>query len=248
MNARSTIAVFLAAYLAADVVTVVGGAKQAFPHPAAVCGYALLFAEVSLGAIWLGIGRSAIALRLAGYIAILGAAYFGLSVLHDNGGQWANLLAVQTTAIGGPLAAGRAYGLRLQFVGLEPNAERWQFTIKHVFALTTACAVLLGLVRVVSWSPAIHGGKAFETLLLGSGFALMALVASWAAIGYGRVVFKLAALPSVTLLVGGLLTAIEGRPDSNLGIMALVFGQMLCLALPLIALRQLGYRLVLHRA
>lgn len=244
-----TTVVLLAAYLTADAVTVIGGANQHFPHPAAVCGYALLFAQVGLGAIWLGVGGSPFALRLAGYVAVVGTVYFGLSVLHDNGGQWASLLAVHTLAIAGPLAAARAYGLRLQLAGVEPSAERWQFTLKHVFVLTTACAVLLGLVRLAPKSPAIND-HAFQALMIGAAFALMALVASWAAIGHGRRVFKLAALPTVTLLACGLLTATEGRNslESDLGIMGIVFGQMLFLATPLFVLRRLGYRLVRCRA
>jgi hypothetical protein len=244
MNKRRTIAVLAIVNLGADVLAIWYGAGKNFPHPALIVGYALLFAQVSLGAIWLGLGGTAIGLRLVAYCGLLAAVYAGLSALHDNHGQWLRLLAVQTLAICGPLTVARRRNLRLQATEATPNEQPFQFTLKHVFALMTACAVLFGALRLAPPWPTL-GNRASE-VWLGVGFALMALVAAWVSLGYGRWLLKLLALPLVTFLVGGLLTAIEG-PAGRLvqaGIMSLVFCQMLFLAAPLVVLRRCGYRLM----
>jgi hypothetical protein len=115
----------------------------------------------------------------------------------------------------------------------------------HVFAVMTGCALFLGLFRLGPPSIALHD-QTFEALLIGAGFALLALVAVWVALRHGRPLFKMLALPAVTFLVGGILVAAEGNRslDNDLGVMSIVFGQMLCLAAPLSVLRRRGYRLV----
>lgn len=245
LNNRQSIATLVIANFTAAVVAVGCGAGKDFPHPAVIVGYALLFSQVSLGAIWLGIGSNAVVVRLAAHVAILAAIYYGLSALHNNQGEWVRLLAVQTVAVAVPLAVGRWYGLRLQVTSSTNDEQPWQFTLKHLFLLTTACALLLGFLRLAPpWRPS--GNRLTEALLLGGGFALMALIAAWVALGHGRRLFKLLALPVVTFLVGCLLMAIEGRRGraGDLAIMALVFGQMFFLAGSLIVLRRCGYRLV----
>lgn len=244
MSTRRAITVLVIVNLGADVLAVGYGAGQTFPHPALVVAYALVFAHVSLGAIWLGLGATVIGLRLAVYMGLLAAAYAGLSALHDNRGQWLRLLAVQTLAICGPLTVARKRNLRLQATGSMPNEQPFQFTLKHVFALTTACGLVLGLLRVAPPWPTV-GNRAIE-VWLGIGFALMAMVASWVSLGYGRWLIKLLALPLVTFLVGSLLVAVDGRGNrpAQLGAMMLVFLQMLFLAAPLVVLRRYGYRLV----
>lgn len=244
-NQGIAIAILVLVSLLADVVAVACGAGKDFPDPTVLVGYALLFGQVSLGAIWLGLGSGTIALRLAAHIVILAIIYYCLSSLHDNDGEWMHVLAVQTFAIAGPLAVGGWYGLRLQVTSSMPDEQSWQFTLKHVFALTTACALLLGLFRL---SPPWRelGNRSVQALIIGGGFALLALVAAWVALGYGRWLYKLLALPAVTCLVGCLLIAIEvgDRPEYDRGVMAIVFGQMLFLAGSLAVLRRRGYRLV----
>jgi hypothetical protein len=224
----------------ADVVAILCGAGRGFPDPRLVVAYALLFAQASVGAIWLAIGSSVVRVRIVAHLALLAFLYVGLSALHDNRGQWLQLLAIQTSAVTGPLLVGRWYGLRLRVTSSAAAEQPWQFTLKHVFVLTTVCAVVLGLARSIPhWT---LSNDLAEAALIGGGFALMALVAAWVAIGSGRWFFKLMALPVVTLLVGWLLAALEGGNTG--GLMALVFCQMLFLVGWLGVLRRCGFRLV----
>jgi hypothetical protein len=114
VKTRRIIGLGLIASALADLVAIGYGAGKSFPHAALVIGYALLFAQASAGAIWLGIGSNAVLLRLVAHLALLTVLFLGLSMLHDNQGQWLQLLAVQSLAITGPLAVSRGYGLRLQ--------------------------------------------------------------------------------------------------------------------------------------
>jgi hypothetical protein len=228
----------------ADVVAIGYGTGKSFPHPAVVVGYALLFAQASAAAIWLGIGSDSVVLRLVAHLAILVGIYLGLSRLHDHGLQWLQLLTVQTLAVTGPLAVGRSYGLRLDRTATAASEEPWQFTLKHVFLMTTICALVLGLIRLMPRLSLGHGLA--EGSMIGAGFALMALVAAWVAIGYGPWYFKLLALPAVTLLVGCLVAAVDGG-RSAAAVMALVFCQTLFLTGWLAVLRRCGFRLALAR-
>lgn len=104
--------------------------------------------------------------------------------------------------------------------------------------------MVLGLIRVIPrWS---LGHRLAEAALIGAGFATIALVAAWVALGYGRWFFKLLALPVVTLLVGCLLIALgAGGTGDDAGVMTLVFCQMLFLTGWLGLLRRCDFRLVL---
>lgn len=228
----------------ADVVAIGCGVNRSFPHPAVVVSYALFLAQTSAGAIWLAIGSGTVRLRLVAHLSLLAAIYIGLTVLQGNRPGWLQLLGAQTLAITGPLVVGRWYGLRLQLTSAAPDEEPWQFTLKHIFVLTTVCAVLFGVIRSMPhWT---LRDRLAEAGLIGGGFALIALVGAWVAMGYGRWFFKLLALPVVTLLVGCLIVALGGsHPSANLGVMALVFCQMLLLTGWLGVLRRCGFRLAL---
>ncbi|HWB10798.1 MAG TPA: hypothetical protein VG826_16330 [Pirellulales bacterium] len=243
MKTRGIIGLGVIVSALADAAAILCGTGHNFPHPGVVIGYALLFAQASVGAIWLAIGSSALLLRILAHFVLLAVLYLGLSRLHDNYGEWLWLLAAQTLAVVAPLAVGRWCGLRLQVTSLTADEQPWQFTLRHVFALTTICAVVLSLIRLMPRRNL--DSRLAEAAVIGSGFALMALVAAWVAMGYGRWFFKLLALPIVTLLVGLLLVALGGvRPSEDAWVMTLVFCQMLFLTGWLGVLRHCGFRLV----
>lgn len=244
MKHRHIIALLVIANALADAVAVGMAIGGSFPHPAVVVAFGLLFSQIALAAIWLSLGNRGAVARIAAYSGVVASVTVGLLAIEDQLQLWLVLLALQTLGTSGPLTVARWFGLRLRVTDLAGDEQPWQFTIKHVFALTTACALLLGLIRLVR--PWIDiGNSLIEASFIGGGFAVVALVAAWVSLGRGRLLLKAAALPVATFLVGGTFIGIEGStalPDA-LGMMAIVFGQMVSLSMSLMVLRRLNYRL-----
>lgn len=159
------------------------------------------------------------------------------------------LFAVQSVSITGPLLLARLAGLRLARKSEFAHHVPLQFTLRHLFAGITAFAVVMGVGRV--FYPLLTNTRhsrsiAVEACLLGSGFALMALIATWTALGTGQRNAKLFVLVVTTLAVGSLVAAITGRPaiTDQIAIVSLVVLQAVLLSAALAAFRRAGYRLI----
>lgn len=157
-------------------------AANKFPTPQEVIAYALLFAEVGLIAVWSGLSAALWWMRVAGHSTVVVAAVFVAEQAHANHGGWLALFAVQSIAITGPLLLARWMGLRLTMNVDVAGGAPFQFSLHHLFIGITAFAVLLGIGRVLypllrSYSrPASN--IAFEACVLGSGFAVVTLIAT----------------------------------------------------------------------
>lgn len=225
-------------------------AVSRFPTPQEVFAYALLFAEVGLTAVWSGLSATSWWTRVAGHSTVVVAAVFVAARVHANHGDWLALFAVQSIAITGPLLLARCMGLLLTRSVDVAGGDPFQFSLRHLFIGMTAFAVLLGLGRVLypllrSYSrPA--GNIAFEASVLGSGFSVVALIATWTALGTGRRSLKLLVFVVTTFAVGSLVAAITGRPaiTDQIAIVSLVVLQAVLLSAALAAFRRAGYRLI----
>jgi hypothetical protein len=222
------------------------GVRHDWPSLIRVGCYALVFSQVSLVAIWIGLGATSALLRALGLAAAVGFGTLALRALHDRSGLWLVLLAIQVVAVIGPLAAARLCGIRLvrEATPATRSAGRpLQFTLWHLFAGLTVTAVLMGIGRLVL--PEIAGPRVYgELIVIGGGFAAIALVAVWAGLGIGAVWLKPPVLLSVSAGVGyGIAILVEGRDDVP-PLVAMSVAQALCLAGSLAVVRRAGYRLV----
>lgn len=225
-------------------------AASNFPAPQEVFAYALLFAEVGLVAVWSGLSLVSWWMRVAGHASAVVAAVAAAETVHANHGAWLALFAAQSIGITGPLLVARWLGLRLTRSIEVARGAPLQFSLRHLFISMTAFAVLLGVGRVLypllrSYSrPA--GNIAFEACALGAGFAAVALIATWTALGTGGRIVKLLVFVFATFAVGCLFAAIEpgSRVSHQIAIIAIVVLQATMLACALAAFRRAGYRLI----
>lgn len=217
-----------------------------FPAPQVVFAYALLFAEVGLIAIWSGLSAMRWWVRAAGHLAVFAAAVTATESMHGNAGGWFLLFTLQSVSITGPLLLARFAGIRLARSIDVAHGVRLQFTLRHLFIGMTTCAVLLGIGRALY--PVLRSGSrparnvAFEACLLGIGFASVALIATWVALGTGGKSVKLLVFVIAMVAVGILFAAIE--PGTPVAIITMVILQATMLTSALAAFRRAGYRLM----
>jgi hypothetical protein len=152
------------------------------PTPALILGYALAFSQVSLLTIWAGLASTAVWLRMP----ILGGGYLlaaqFLKLLHDNHGGWFILLGIQVGVVLLPLLIARLCRVRLERYdgGETPFAPRpLLVSLRRLMASITALAVACGIARHFDLSQS----NLEEGVLIGSGFAVVALTGVWAGTG-----------------------------------------------------------------
>jgi hypothetical protein len=160
---------------------------------------ALAFSQISLAAIWAGLGAGRFLLRLITAVAV-GAGWLGLlSLVGPNPRGLLALLGLQILCVCGPLLLARAFGIRLMHRDRIPLGRRpLQFGIAQIMLWTAIIAVLLGLGRVVPLPEQISDRE----MMLGPIFASLALLAVWAALGTSHVALRLMVVLSVSPLLG----------------------------------------------
>jgi hypothetical protein len=246
-SARPIPFMLIAAGLVADVIAVSLGIGAVFPAPSLLIAYGLIFSQVGLAAIWVGLSTSRFWMRIGLMTVVVAAAFYATNSLHESA-AWLGVFSVQSLAIIAPLLVLRRGGLRLQIVTASVDARPWQFTLRHLFGATTICGLLLlavrGLQPWVNRHDLLHQG-----CLLGAGFALIGLVETWACLGAGRWPSKLVAVPTLSALVGWLFIVLDGNGNvrSRFGIMALVLFQSLLLTASLTVMRARRHRLIFRR-
>jgi hypothetical protein len=214
-----------------------------FPAPALILGYALAFSQVSLLTIWAGLASTAVWFRLpilaGGYLL---AVQF-LKLLHDNDGGWFILLGMQVGVVLLPLLMARLCRVRLERYhgGENPFAPRpLQFSLRRLMAAITALAIACGIARHFDLSQS----NLEEGVLIGSGFAVVALTGVWAGLGSGSSWLKMPVLVIVSLVTGYTIAVFTGPPGDRTPIVLLVVLQTAFLGGSLGVLRKCQYRLM----
>jgi hypothetical protein len=216
--------------------------------PAAIW-YTLIISQISLVAVWLGLGTTPF---LARALLLGGLAYLFIIIMdvkgHRNVSDWPSLFGLQAAVIATPLSFMRWRGIAvIRTTILNPvHATRpLQFSLRSMLAGVTAIAVVLGAARVFPWE-AVRG--IYDVLVFAAAFAATALVAVWSGFGSGPLLLRLAVLMLVPALVGLAIAWIqEQRPprtDDEYMLIGIVSVQAILCGLSLMVIRLSGYELV----
>jgi hypothetical protein len=171
---------------------------------------ALYFSQVSLVAIWMGLGRTPAAMRIAVGLPLLialGDPETLSSVVPYR--PLIDFTAQVATAVAVPLLVARLLGVRLTNINVTPpppparGRQRFQFSIRFQFGLMTALAVILGTLQ---WTgsyaliPATYRIDIHCTIVpLALGHAVMAWAVIWAALGVRATGLRMMVLVCATL-------------------------------------------------
>ncbi len=183
--------------------------------------YALVSAQVGMIAAWTILAtRPPWQWRLPGFAAVASAlGYFCLLLSFWSYGErtWMEALLVQSIAV--VILSGF---LRVRGFCLErcPQSEQspdaaqrvscLQFSIGDMLLWTTALVPVLLLAKELDWLKFLHAG--WFVVVLGIGFAAVALVGMWAGLGQGSLIVRLAVLGIAAPAVGALLARMTAPP------------------------------------
>jgi len=250
----------LATVLVDCAVLVAAGQRPSFPNPVLISVWALQISQVSLAAIWLGLGRKPAPLRLVGAVAVAALWSWALSTLPDAGNveQWAVLLMAHTAAVSVPLLAVRSLGLQLVDVSAAKGAEklpagpqRLQFSIGYLLGWTTALAVIMSILHYV----APHDHTSLKPLAelpvvpFVIGRAVMVPAAVWAALGTRWWALRVLVLPVTSATAFGVILLAEPLFAGGAGYSVLLcFLEAVLLVGSLCVFRVAGYRLRVRRS
>ncbi len=234
--------------LAADLLTWYFLEDQ-WPQPTLVFWYSLIFSQISLSAIWVGLGESHFAWRLLLMPVVTIAASFALSLVSYNW-RWPIAVGSQILTVACPLWITRWAGVRLaspystaeSVIGLQSM----QFRLWHLWAGMTGIGVVLGVSRAWPW-PTTWQLFDRKALMLAGCFAFVALVGLWTALGTGRLPLRIIALILASLGAGAALSLQAGGSPDSYGVVELTLMQMILLAASLGVFRYCGYRLEWRR-
>jgi hypothetical protein len=211
MRPRLLIGLFLLATVLVDVAARTLAARLLGIEDADLVLLPLYFSQVSLVAIWMGLGRTPAAMRIAVGLPILIAlgdpqtlsSVVWYRPLIDFTAQVAGAVAI-------PLLVARLFGLQLVDIRSAPTppptsfrARWWQFSIRFQFGLMTALAVILGTLQ---WTgsyamiPATYRVNIYDRIvLLALGHSFVAWAAIWAALGVRATTLRMVVLAMVVL-------------------------------------------------
>jgi hypothetical protein len=219
--------------------------------------YALYFSQVSMTAIWLGLGQTASLLRTIGSLLLLSglAAFFSWLDRTDVAdaivatGMFAGAVAI-------PLLVARPPGLHITRVDPAGGAgsallqpERLQFSILYLLGLMTGLAVILGTLKCLAaydeqlLNYAVQPGL----ICMSAGFGLVACAAIWGALGNRWMAVRMVAFVAAVLAAYGGHLALN--PDHLLEwwVMLLFALEAALLFGSLWVFRVAGYRVVFRR-
>ena len=245
----------LATVLVTGVALSWAGQQEDFPHVSLMVVWALQLSQISLAAVWLGLGKGPFPLRLGGTVIAVGLWSWLLSGLPKAGSvdQWAVLLAVQTVTVSVPLLVVRSLGLELSDPSSaaesdddEDRSPRFQFSIAYLLGWMTTTAVVLSTVQCI----VPEGSLPLDMVLNASlaiflaGRALIALTAVWAALGTrGPAVVIVAPVVAGAVSYGALRVAAPDFGGGTALCAALHLLEVLLLFGSLWVFRVAGYRL-----
>ena len=250
----------------ASVLTVVGRGwlPPQWPHASLCLLFALVFSQVSLAAIWAGLGRQSIAWRVTGGFLVVVAWSIALArelqadrPIELLSTYWSVLLTAQAVLTLVPLFALRKAGARLiSTAAAEASVDSgsqfgpWQFSVADMLRWMTALAVILGLAQSVAFYDLLPSGSR-ELAEIGTWAAantLFALFTLWAVLGSGPPTARVLTLVVVASVTAGLLGWLA--PDSEKGTAAAILYalQAILLTASLGVVRVAGYRVRLYES
>lgn len=198
-----------------------------WPHPAAIALFSLCVAQVSLLAIWTGLGGKSLPWRILGLLLVIGlwsrlvAWTIDRPDTEDVFVEWTWVLLGQTVVILVPLWAARLRGVRLTRASSEDWTEetasprsRFQFSLGHLLSWITVLAIVLGLAQYTFRYDDLFWLVAAWHLVAvyGISHAALALAGFWAVFGTGRAWLRcLLLVPTTAAAIGAsyLWTGIE---------------------------------------
>ncbi len=215
---------------------------------------AFMSAEGSLVAIWIAFGSRPLPVRLA--LAVPGVAIVFIPVFTVRDGALAfgiGLIAVVFVSI--PSLAARAAGWRVirsttanDIAMGQPGENPTQFSLRQMFSWTLAVAMVAGLMRLLIRPEDLGPGSGADlvtsaALCVGSG--LVALAATWAALGRRHPVRRSLAVVAITAIVAflilSMLNAVGEVVPISIGWATL---NALLTACGLLLFRPVGFRLI----
>ena len=213
---RLLIGLFLLATLLVDLVVRSLPVKVPGESNSQIVLLALYFSQVSLVAIWLGLGRTPAHTRIATAFLVL-VAWSYPSILSSSLQMrlYVDFSADLAATVAIPLLVARLFGLQLTRLGFPAAAtsassglRRWQFSIRYLFGLMTALAVILGVLQWKAPYVLVPSTYAFfidgSIASLAAGRALIAWAALWAALGIRATMLRMAVLAIAALGAYGL--------------------------------------------
>lgn len=241
-----------------SVVASARGLPPQWPHPGVLVLFALSMSQVSLAALWTGLGGRSLYWRVGGLMlcAVLWSRYMAWIIaperIDDYASLYGSLLLAQTIAILVPLSVARLRGLKLVREGDVDCVEDTtggrsglQFSLREMFSWTTTFAVVLGALRCTVDHRLLPSYLSDwrDLTVLSLDNALLALAALWAVLGTGRPALRALILVLATaaaITTGGALAHV----DVLWPFAALCLIQVLWLLASLCVFRVAGYRVV----
>jgi len=252
------VATVLVDVVAVSVIASMWGVPPRWPHPGVIVLFSLSMSQVSLAALWTGLGGRSLYWRVGGLMlsAVLWSRYTAWIIaperIDDYASLYGSLLLAQTIAVLVPLSAARLRGLKPVREGdadcvedTTADRSRLQFSLGEMLSWTTTFAVVLGALRcTVDYRllPSyLSDWRDLTVLSLGN--ALLALAALWAVLGTGKTALRATILALVTAAVIASGQALA-HVDALQPFVTLCLLQVLCLTASLCVFRVAGYRLV----
>ena len=262
------IAAFVTAHLALATVAVrlltTGMDRYHWPRWQSVFVEGVALSQVGLVAVWLAVGSTGVALRIAASTLVTGLWLAILNYAGLDHEYWLPLLVLLTVAnAGGLFVLAQTWTFHVEnqrsLQKRQPNANRG-FTLRQTFAWTTAVSALLAFGTLAQQFAAVQTPpEAFpRAMIMGFMLVPVTLTATWATLGTNRRV-----LASVVLLLAAVAASLSiGRYDelvrrtrwSSLDWMAyaraywyLTYLYSIFVVVSLLVTRWCGYRLVQSR-
>lgn len=161
--------------------------------------FASAFAQTSILAVWLGLGRGLLIIRFGTLIAAITFWTYVLSDFRMSDGIWALGLGVLSVSVLGGVLLLRAFGNVLSIV--EPAGEialrdsRFQFSLGHMFlGMTLAAGAAFGA-RFVDYA-------VWPLAVITAPFSLTAVLAAWSVLAIGNPARRILLLAFIAPLLG----------------------------------------------
>ena len=205
----------------------------------------LALSQISLTAVWIGLGRSKWVLRGVVGTLLLGALTVMLWQDGDSLKDEITIVAFQSLLIVALLAALRWSGFRLVNLSDEDGFDRsatkknpWQFSLANLLQLTAAVAVVTAvLTQIVGWSLNV-----WLLLIFAATFAVPVPVLAWALLTARNLGMRMAIAVAVSGMAAG--SWLFWWPWETVRVAGFCIGQFVLIGLALVAVRISGYRFV----
>ncbi len=234
-----------------------------WPHPTLGLLFALAFSQVSLVAIWLGLGRRPLPWRLVGMVLTVATWSGALPWVLRNGPPfhrptpWAIMLLGLGLLIVIGVAIARTLGVRL--VEIDAPAEepgdglgRRQFSLGYLLAWMTAVPIVLGMLQYMIpgelLGDAVQRSLHLNVVLINGGLAITALTCLAATLGAGAPIWRSILLVVIVAVVIGVEIQLAVTPVAQRTLILMNLSHVLLLAGSLGVVRIAGYRLVRERS